>query len=391
MKRLYVATWGNPLEWQEVEYQCDGARKRGFASAVCAEADTYVIFVLDSVITAAGGGRGKRVNPHAVAAAKKAGLRVNEVGEEVSVEPPQCEGWRAYARRYVEELARVIGIEAAVVVTAALGRLGRRVFKGNPDIMLSELLWGLWQAVKGLGAPKGQLTILLDVTHGINFMPTAALWAARLVASIALAAGYDKVVLQAYNSTPYEWHYVKVFSEEITHIQFPQLPKSPAARALYYGAPLHYALLCREIPWPSPPAVEPRCQGGEIHYPPLGVKPLQLYEELLTAAGCPPRTPTLKELMEWRLVRVLTPTARKVVHHELNSVYNALRNRKLERCTKLAELLPYAFEDPEPCVEDNRNFVAHAGLLASHTELCPHGDDYQIKVNLNAAMPCLEI
>ncbi|ABP50698.1 MAG: CRISPR-associated DxTHG motif protein [Pyrobaculum arsenaticum] len=390
MRRLYVATWGNPLEWREVDYQCDGRGvRRGFASAVCAEADKYVVHVLDSVVTASGGGQGRPLNPHAVEAAKKAGLKVVEKDGAVHVEPPQCEKWREYARRYVEELLRRIGIEGTVVVTAAVGRLSNKTYRGTPDLILSELIWGLWQAVKELGEPKGQLDIHLDVTHGINFMPTAALWAARLVASIALAAGYDKVVLKAYNSTPNQWHYVEVFTEEVTHIQFPRPPRSPAAKALYYGAPIHYAHLCKEEQCHEPPTAEPTCVDNEVHYPQPRTTPLQLYEILLTQAGCPQSIPTLKQLKDWHLVKVLPPTASMVVRHELSAIQKALGRRKIGKCTKLIEILPYAAGDPNPCQDDNRNFVAHAGLLADHTELCPHGDDYQIKIE-EATMKCLQ-
>ncbi|MGC9119734.1 MAG: CRISPR-associated DxTHG motif protein, partial [Thermoproteus sp.] len=234
-RTLYLATWGNPLEWQEVEYECgEGERKKGFASAVCADADRYVIHVLDSVIAASGGGAGRPVNKAAIEAAREAGLEQREDGGRVSIAPPDCEGWRDYVERYVRGLAARAGIEesrTAVVATAAVGRLGGRTYGGTPDLMLSELLYGLWHQVGRLGEPEGQLRLVVDVTHGVNFMPAVALWAARLAASLALAAGYERAVVQAYNATPGNWQYVKVYSEEVTHLQFPRLPARRAARA----------------------------------------------------------------------------------------------------------------------------------------------------------------
>ncbi|WP_054853607.1 hypothetical protein [Vulcanisaeta distributa] len=64
VKRVYIATWGgNPLGgWREGSYQCGdedlcGSGKcdvrRSYSSIVCMNnADIYVIYVLDSVITA---------------------------------------------------------------------------------------------------------------------------------------------------------------------------------------------------------------------------------------------------------------------------------------------------------------------------------------------------
>ncbi len=389
VRTLYLATWGNPLEWQTVEYQCGGGEKRsGFASVVCAEADRYVVYVLDSVITASGGGQGRPPNRDAVEAARSAGLAVDEKDGRVTISPPQCEGWRRYVREYIGALARRAGVEASVVATAAVGRLGGRLYRGTPDLVLSELIHGLWREVEALGPPSGQLRIAVDVTHGVNFMPTVALWAARLIASLALAAGYEKAVVQAYNATPGEWHYVKVYSEEVTHIQFPRPPARPAPRALYYGAPLHYAHLCREEAEPPDPTREPQCNGAEVHYPTPHVKPLDLYEAILTKAACPQTPPTLRKLAQWHLVKALTPTARRVVEHELNNIAN--RAQAINKCTKLADLLPYAADDPQPCRDDNRNFVAHAGLLASHTTICPHGDDHQLIIDIEKTKPCLE-
>jgi len=42
-----------------------------------------------------------------------------------------------------------------------------------------------------------------------------------------------------------------------------------------------------------------------------------------------------------------------------------------------------------PCREDNRNFVAHAGLLYSFTRVCSHDNDYLIDVD-EKTFVCLE-
>ena len=44
---------------------------------------------------------------------------------------------------------------------------------------------------------------------------------------------------------------------------------------------------------------------------------------------------------------------------------------------------------PPPCEDDNRDFVAHAGLLDSYTKICPHGDDYAIEI-MEETYSCLK-
>jgi len=42
-RRLYVATWGSPLNWRWAKYKCGGKEREGFSSIACAEADRYVV------------------------------------------------------------------------------------------------------------------------------------------------------------------------------------------------------------------------------------------------------------------------------------------------------------------------------------------------------------
>jgi len=76
----------------------------------------------------------------------------------------------------------------------------------------------------------------LDVTHGVNFMPTVTLYVTRLLAGAALLYGYSKVKIHVYSATPTDWSYEEMYSEEIDHLQLLWKPSSPALRALYYGA-----------------------------------------------------------------------------------------------------------------------------------------------------------
>jgi len=226
----------------------------------------------------------------------------------------------------------------------------------------------------------------------VNFMPTISLYAARLLASAALLRGYDSVKISVWNATPQEWSYEALFSDSVDHLQFLWKPKIQAVRALYYGAPLHYAALCREVEEPdyrSEP--KPICGEGPCRVT-YGEKPdyRSLYERLLAWAGCRDLPSTLSQYRQWHVVKKLNPTAKLLVQHELEDIKMSLDGRRTGGCTTLADLKGIAqSRADEPCGKDNRDFVAHAGLLYSHTKICRHGDDYTIQID-ERTYKCLE-
>lgn len=389
-RTLYVATWGSPLNWKPVVYRCSGGEKTGFSSIVCAKADRYVVYALDSALTAAA--KRSEVDGRILEAARGSGLEVAEEGDRVAVRPAEGREWREALRRYMKAVAEAMGYEVEVVATGSRGLYGGYLYEATPDHILAELMLGLWRQVEALGEPGGTLEIMLDVTHGVNFMPTISLYAARLLAGAALLRGYDSVKISVWNATPQEWSYEALFSDSVDHLQFLWKPKIQAVRALYYGAPLHYAALCREVEEPdyrSEP--KPICGEGPCRVT-YGEKPdyRSLYERLLAWAGCRDLPGTLSQYRQWHVVKKLNPTAKLLVQHELEDIKMSLDGRRLGGCTTLADLKGIApSRAGEPCGKDNRDFVAHAGLLDSYTKICRHGDDYTIQID-ERTYKCLE-
>jgi CRISPR-associated protein Csx1 len=389
-RRLYVATWGSPLNWRPVVYRCRGGERPGFSSIVCAEADRYVVYALDSALTAAA--RSGEVDGRMLEAARSSGLEVAEEGGRIAVRPAEGEGWREALRRYMRAVAGAMGREVEVVATGSRGLYGGYLYEAAPDHILAELVLGLWRQVEALGEPGGTLEMALDVIHGVNFMPTISLYAARLLAGAALLRGYDRVEISVWNATPQEWSYEALFVDSVDHLQFFWTPRLPAARALYYGAPLHYAALCREAEEPDYRAEpKPVCGEGPCRVV-YGGKPdyRALYERLLARAGCRDLPAALGQYRQWHVVRKLNPTARLLVQHELDDIRRRLDRRRPSGCATLADLKDMApSRAGEPCGEDNRDFVAHAGLLDSYTKVCRHGDDYAIQID-ERTYRCLE-
>jgi len=289
VKKLYVATWGNPLEWWQVTYNCGEREKKGFVSIVCVEADRYVVYMLDSALTASG--RKDRVLADVKEVVKELDRRelvkMEENKEYLVISPRDAGRRREALREYGKAVARRLGQEVEVVATGAKGLYGGLKYSASQDQILGELLLGLWSQVESLGEAAETLEVRLDVTHGVNFMPTVALYVVRLLATVALLYGYSKVWIRVFNATPNEWSYEEMYSEEVAYMQFPWKPGNPALRALYYGAPLHYAKLCRQVDKPSYGTV-PSLVGKTVHYVdrPGRVGYRDVYEQLAACAGC---------------------------------------------------------------------------------------------------------
>jgi CRISPR-associated protein Csx1 len=152
-RTLYVATWGSPLNWKPVVYRCSGGERTGFSSIVCAKADRYVVYALDSALTAAA--KRSEVDGRILEAARGSGLEVAEEGDRVAVRPAEGREWRVALRRYMKAVAGAMGYEVEVVATGSRGLYGGYLYEATPDHILAELVLGLWRQVEALGEPGG--------------------------------------------------------------------------------------------------------------------------------------------------------------------------------------------------------------------------------------------
>jgi len=328
---IYIASWGNPLAWRKVEYKCNGKTNSGFTSAVCAEANRYLIYVQDSAATAIS----STTLEEAVQCAQKAGLQVTKEKagdrETTRIEPSNWTNLRPTVENYVKCVAEKAGINAEIIVAGAAGRYAGYEYKATPDQIASELLAKLWQAIGDKPLKEANIRLHLDLTHGVNYMPVLLLQTAQHLANILLAAGAKSVTIDAYNATPEDWHYVKVYHQHTTHIYFTQKPHDKAAKALYYGAILHLTYLCgEEQPQHAPKALQitPHHQGSQISYTPQ-VQYNHVYEELLAQAACrnAPKTRTISALKNWYIVSKLPPNTSALVKHELDKISDILQKK----------------------------------------------------------------
>jgi CRISPR-associated protein Csx1 len=193
--RVYLASWGNPLEWGSARYR-HGPVGNAYYSYTTLPfmvreygVDKAIIIALDSVITA----RGRAPNKEALDCAKQVGLTINNN----SIKPGEIRDyskWVERASKYIECVAaRSIGNDLAgrlgVVIAPCVGlREGVAYGVGSgvrPDVYLTHALVRVLDVLGGSLRDVGEL--IVDITHGINYTPYLTIELGKMLASLALA------------------------------------------------------------------------------------------------------------------------------------------------------------------------------------------------------------
>jgi CRISPR-associated protein Csx1 len=181
---LGVATWGDPRLWRYAEYVAGGKRVEAFSTlSILREVENpvkIVVVVLDTL-----------------AAAESEGKSYDEIKSYDDVERLA----RCYAKRYL------CGVEAEIVVLPGIferydreGGGKRLSFESDPR---SEFLPLLTYTVFEEALKADATSVALDVSHGMNFMPTLALRATEEAAAALAAARVKRVKVRVYQSDPY--------------------------------------------------------------------------------------------------------------------------------------------------------------------------------------------
>ncbi|MEM4852798.1 MAG: TM1812 family CRISPR-associated protein [Thermofilum sp.] len=174
-----TTTWGNPAAWRLARYVSDGLSDTGFST----------LGILQKL-------EKPRVPTLVVVA--------DSLAAETGCAPPDY----FELRRLVEEYVRkyLCGAEAKVEVLPGVlkaERGGRRyVFKADLGDFRLLYVYSLYTRV--LEAACGSLSrVALDISHGVNYMPTLALDAAQEAAAMLAAALAKPVELKVYQADPY--------------------------------------------------------------------------------------------------------------------------------------------------------------------------------------------
>ncbi len=268
--------------------------------------------------------------------------------------------------------------------------------------------------------------VVLDVSHGINFMPSVALRVAERFAGILLVAhGFKQhVTLEVYNSDPYRsrtddrprLRLNLVAKEPVSSVRLPSfIPSKLLARrgkeepqliekedelnrrylevvrlslsALYYPLPLvlHYSI-CRAQDqvldvlrgalsfWEENVKVERERQEvrSRFRLDPDAVYALLLVEAVRRRIGAP-EYPARLEVLERcaDLYKAFNESYYHLVSHELDLIGKRLDARRLQTTIRLCELYDEGCGSDKA---DKRVMIAHAGLQKELVKVNPYGN-----------------
>mgnify|MGYP000716384020 CR=1 FL=1 len=229
MPAVLLAPWGNPFTWGEAVYRLSGKDKvveeKGRTSLACLtkalEADIIVVLVPETLLCP-----GKRPREEHAKRYEELGKCV---GDLLRLAENGCredrEAWEAY-RRALERLRGVmselcrewlgdVGERIEVAVVPAIGEYAgpkgvRALWRLGPskiDPVTTYAAYSMMTAVAAISAldveTSERLRMILDTTHGINYMPLAAYRALMAASRLISAALNVTVEFEQYNSAPY--------------------------------------------------------------------------------------------------------------------------------------------------------------------------------------------
>ncbi len=425
-RTLLIATWGQPALWRTAHYTLEDENE-GVEHCTTLplllkhlKSPDVALLVLDSLIDEYGGGN-----------VSKSGSKCFKCYDELRESVRSASGSSSYTKlkekvgKFAHEMLRCLKIEGKVepIVCPAVGKPGGLwYFNSSPRdyeaVALAEL------GLRFLDQRYDR--VVLDVSHGVNFMPSVALRVAERFAGILLVAhGFiQHVTLEVYNSDPYpsrtddrpRLRLNLVAKEQVSSVRLPSyLPAKLIARrgkeepqlvekedelnsryrevvrlslsALYYPLPLvlHYSL-CRVQGqvldvlrgalrfWEENVKVERerREVRSAFRLDPDAVYALLLVEAVRRRIGAP-EYPARLEVLEKcaELYKAFNESYYHLVSHELDLIGKRLDARRPQTTVRLCELYD------ERCGSDKadkRIMIAHAGLQKELVKVNPCGN-----------------
>ena len=175
MNNILIAPWGNPYGWSEVKYSFqDYVAKSKSSLPVLIDLikpSRVIVIILDTLA--------------------KSGTNYDEI---ILSAKMVCE-------EFVENEFGMNKRSIEIIVAPGVGEFPNGTFKGRMTDYYASILFKLSDMLSTENNLQ-VVTIHLDLTHGINFMPTLTYRALREIAGI-LALTRDTVIFRVYNSDPY--------------------------------------------------------------------------------------------------------------------------------------------------------------------------------------------
>ncbi|QOJ78805.1 CRISPR-associated DxTHG motif protein [Infirmifilum lucidum] len=424
---IVVATLGDVLGYREATYRFGEKSFRGFLSLGCFKgASAYVVVALESVLRSVRevghalprhleGLVGRECLGHVEARLEEGATGGAGRGERrvrVEVSPRNIGGYRdwvggveEYYEFFLREALGGLGgaaLRVVVLPARADNWYGYAYRVSNRDVYLAILLGELYRVLRERGGGEG-VEVVLDVTHGLNFVVPLVFEALRLLAPLF------KAKVRVYNAVPVksdvgEFEVVETYKVngdrsklDLSFVEESRIGGSTLRslyRALVLNAPLALYYLCecgREEVDAYGDFVAGRrvagnvLEGGDERASTARVMAWVLADWACRRVG----SNRLEDMMEWApgIYGALGDAPRRIVENELNNLYRLSERLAPGEEKPLYELMGVEPERPwERGGELERNFVAHAGLLKELVVLGRDRDGAYVKYRPGEAL-----
>jgi CRISPR-associated protein Csx1 len=171
VERILIAPWGVPERWEKVNYVIEGHEESSRSSIKPLVSKLHPNRVILVVVDTA-------------------------IGEEFEDYEDLCRKVEEYYKKFCEEIQ--LPLTPEVIVAPGVGDFEKAKFEGE---MTDFYHFASFELAKRLISAKGELDLILDLTHGVNFAPT--LLYRSLHELLGVLAYTRKVQLRVYNAEPY--------------------------------------------------------------------------------------------------------------------------------------------------------------------------------------------
>jgi len=428
---VYVSTWGDPSGWSEVTYKLPSKEIKSFSTIATYENPSKIILIVqDSVLTPQLRQRSDDAEKNKILEIVENCLKkerpsdyeslMNKVREYIKTEDPKrkkviniinsClkkekpsdyESWVNQVKEYIKCVVKnALGEETlnklSIIVVPAVGRIGNfnygkiELNQGElpsylyANIVETLLVQKLYEELKGVNDDE----VVLDTTHGVNYLPIIAF---RVLYNLTSLLDLKfKVINFVPTVFGQEYTYMEIFKREEKKNTFDlsQIKvgssKDPVRRvivkSLKLNAPLMVIERCKE---------KERKEFSEDYYQHFinnvkienneikikeKLQPDQAWVDVLSDYVCGKVKDNTKEGIEefGEVLEKFSVNAGPIISREVNIIYNLAKGLKEGERKPYYEIYRMGGEEEEgrskqlSKEELERNFIAHAGLLKEY-------------------------
>ncbi|BDB98570.1 TM1812 family CRISPR-associated protein [Saccharolobus caldissimus] len=362
---VYIATWGDPLGWSIAEYNSDWGKIKCWTTLPLSEGRSIIIVFYSAIFAKPREGNVLySFCDEAKKALSKANERVNR-GDDI----------RDIVRDYFYDLLKCLNkcnkpvSDVEVIPIPNLGKVSGVSFEITTEAMRGLLYAELYKRL------KGENEIVLDITHGINYLTAITL---NVIQQLSALLGAKLRVINAVpiTQTEFEIETVAKFNKDSFNLQ--DLENTDVINSIKLNAPLPLIYLCRrnrkrfEIPEikfikediKSQFSLKDKRVLGELKESVILSRIVEDYVcDKINTYDDPFKVESLHEITE--LFERFYSISKSLIINELNNITNK------KKSGMVYEILEQPREDCNSMMKSidqtRRNFIAHGGFLKEFT------------------------